>query len=142
MAVYRPKRVRIVCAAAAAAIVAVFTIIGISLAGAGFKPEDKWAMIGLGVVFGAGVMLIARPTVQADSEGIKVQNIIGGYQLPWQVVRKVRFDRGQPWVYLELEDDDAVAVLAVQAVDKERALEAVRWLRSLHAQCRAGVWTE
>ena len=136
MPIYRPRRVRIVCAVAAASIVAVFTIIGISLGGAGFRPEDKWAMIGLGVFFGAGVMLIARPTVQADTEGIKVQNIIGGYHLPWQVVRKVRFDRGQPWVYLELEDDDAVAVLAVQAVDKERALEAVRWLRSLHAQDR------
>jgi hypothetical protein len=116
-----------------------FTIIGVALTGATFQASDKWAMIGLGVVFGAAVMVIARPTVQADSEGIKVQNIIGGYQLPWQVVRKVRFDRGQPWVYLELEDDDTVAVLAVQAVDKERALQAVRCLRSLHAQARQSV---
>jgi hypothetical protein len=65
-----------------------------------------------------------------------VQNIIGGYRLPWDVVRKVRFDRGQPWLYLELENDDTVAVLAVQAVDKQHAVEAVRKLRSLHAQAR------
>jgi hypothetical protein len=139
MPIYRPKRIRVACAFAAAAILTMFTIIGVALTGATFQASDKWAMIGLGVVFGAAVMVIARPTVQADSEGIKVQNIIGGYQLPWQVVRKVRFDRGQPWVYLELEDDDTVAVLAVQAVDKERALQAVRCLRSLHAQARQSV---
>jgi hypothetical protein len=142
MDIYRPKRVRVVCAVAAVAIVTMFTIIGIALTGAGFRTSDKWAMIGLGLIFGAGIMVIARPSVRADSESIKVQNIIGGYELPWQVVRKVRFDRGQPWVYLDLEDDDTVAVLAVQAVDKERALEAVRHLRSLHAQRRAGVGTE
>lgn len=133
---YRPRRVRVVCAIGAVAIFVLFSVIGMALTNASFKPGDKYAMIGLGALFGAGVMLIARPRVQADAEGIKVQNIIGGYQLPWQVVRKVSFDRGQPWLYLELEDDDTVSVLAVQAVDKEHAVEAVRCLRSLHALAR------
>jgi hypothetical protein len=93
-------------------------------------------MIGLGVVFAAGILLIARPRVRADAEGVTVRNIIGGYRLPWVAVRQVRFDRGQPWLYLELENDDAVAVLAVQAVDKELAVNVVRRLRSLHAQAR------
>ena len=104
--------------------------------GAGFQRGDRYAMIGLGAVFAIGIMLIARPTVKADAESITVKNIIGGYQLPWQVVRNVRFDRGQPWLYLDLEDDDTVSVLAVQAADKQRAVEAVRCLRSLHAQAR------
>ncbi|HCT81722.1 MAG TPA: hypothetical protein DGG94_15790 [Micromonosporaceae bacterium] len=133
---YRPRRVRVVCAIAAVAIFVLFSVIGVALTNASFQPGDKYAMIGLGALFAAGVMLIARPRVQADAEGIKVRNIIGGYQLPWQVVRKVSFDRGQPWLYLELEDDDTVSVLAVQAVDKEHAVEAVRCLRSLHAQAR------
>ncbi len=136
MPLYRPKRVRVVCAVAALAVVLMFTVIGVSLTGAGFRASDQWAMIILGVLFGLGIMTIARPTVQADAESIKVKNIIGGYDLPWHVVRKIRFDRGQPWVYLDLEDDDTVAVIAVQAVDKDRAVQAVRCLRSLHAQSR------
>ena len=48
--------------------------------------------------------------------------MIGGYDLPWEVVRGIRFERGNPWVTLELEDDDVVAVMAVQAADKEHAV--------------------
>jgi hypothetical protein len=135
---YRPRRIRIACAIAAACIFVLFTIIGVALTNATFKPGDKYAMIGLGLVFAAGFLLIARPRVQADPEGITVRNIIGGYRLPWTAIRQVRFDRGQPWLYLELENDDAVAVLAVQAVDKDLAVAAVRRLRSLHAQARHG----
>jgi hypothetical protein len=133
---YRPRRVRVVCAAGAACIVILFTVVGVALTNSAFKPGDKYAMIGLGVVFAAGLLLIARPRVRADAEGISVQNIIGGYRLPWDAVRNVTFNRGQPWLYLELENDDAVAVLAVQAVDKEHAVAAVRCLRALHAQAR------
>lgn len=135
--IHRPKRVRVVCAAAAAAIFVLFTVIGTALTTVGegvFKPGDQYAMIGLGVVFAAGIMLIARPRVEADSSGVKVRNIIGGYELPWSVIRKVSFDRGRPWLSLELVNDDTVSVLAVQAVDKEHALRAVRHLRALHEQ--------
>jgi phosphatidylserine synthase len=133
---YRPRRVRVACAIGAASIFVLFTVIGLALTNATFKPGDKYAMIGLGVVFAAGILLIARPRVRADAEGVTVRNIIGGYRLPWVAVRQVRFDRGQPWLYLELENDDAVAVLAVQAVDKDLAVNVVRRLRSLHAQAR------
>jgi Bacterial PH domain len=130
---YRPRRVRVVCAIGAACVFVLFTVIGVALTSSTFKPGDKYAMIGLGIVFAAGLLLIARPRVRADAEGISVQNIIGGYRLPWDAVRNLTFNRGQPWLYLELENDDAVAVLAVQAVDKEHAVAAVRCLRSLHA---------
>ncbi len=138
--VHRPKRVRVVCAVGAVSVLVLFTVIGTALTEVGvgvFKPGDQYAMIGLGVVFAAGIMLIARPHLRADESGIKVQNIIGGYELPWQVVRKVSFDRGRPWLSLELENDDTVSVLAVQAVDKAHAVHAVQCLRSLHAQNRA-----
>jgi cytochrome c biogenesis protein CcdA len=136
MFVHKPKRVRIVCAIAAAGIFVLFTLIGTALTTVGegvFKPGDQVAMIGLGAVFAAGIMLIARPRVEADEAGVRVRNIIGGYELPWSVVRKVSFDRGRPWLSLELENDDTVSVLAVQAVDKEHAVRAVQRLRALHS---------
>src|SRR5688500_20327540 len=81
--IHRPKRVRVVCAVAAAAIFVLFTIIGTALTTVGegvFKPGDQYAMIGLGVVFAAGIMLISRPRVEADESGVRVRNIIGGYE--------------------------------------------------------------
>jgi len=134
--VHKPKRVRVVCTVAAAGIFVLFTLIGTALTTVGegvFKPGDQVAMIGLGAVFAAGIMLIARPRVEADEAGVRVRNIIGGYELPWSVVRKVSFDRGRPWLSLELENDDTVSVLAVQAVDKEHAVRAVQRLRALHS---------
>jgi hypothetical protein len=136
---YRPKRVRIVCTIAAVAVAVLFTIIGTALTTVGegvFKPGDQYAMIGLGVVFAAGIMFIARPRVQADETGIKVRNIISGYALPWSVISKVSFDRGQPWLSLDLANDDTVLVLAVQAVDRQDAVRAVKVLRALHAQAQ------
>jgi hypothetical protein len=127
----------VVCAIAATAVFVLFAVVGTLLTGEGpFRRSDQIAMIGLGVVFAIGIMMIARPRVQADEHGVKVRNIIGGYELPWQVVRKVSFDRGRPWLSLELENDDTVSVLAVQAADKEHAVRAVRELRELHAEQR------
>lgn len=137
--IHRPKRVRVVCTVAAIVIFALFTAIGTALTEVGegvFKPGDQYAMIGLGVVFAAGIMVIARPRVEADQKSVRVRNIVGGYELPWEVIRKVSFDRGRPWVSLELENDDTVSVLAIQAVDKQHALHAVQQLRSLHANSR------
>jgi hypothetical protein len=128
--------VRVVCSVAAVAVFGLFAFIGTALTTVGegvFKPGDQYAMVGLGAMFAVGIMLIARPRVEADEAGVRVRNIISGYELPWSAVRKVSFDRGRPWLSLELENDDTVSVLAVQAVDKEHALRAVQTLRALHS---------
>jgi hypothetical protein len=49
------------------------------------------------------------------------------------VVRAVRFDRNSPWATLDLFDDDQVSVHALQAADKDYAVQGVRTLRALHA---------
>jgi hypothetical protein len=123
---------------AAGAIVVIFTLIATALTGstgegpAVFQTGDQAAMIGLGVCAALGALAFARPRVRADEKGIWVRNVFGTYDLPWGVVREVRFERGHPWVTLELADDDTLSVLAIQAADKEYAVEAVRGLRALH----------
>jgi hypothetical protein len=135
----RPRRARLVAWIAAPVIVVVFTLIATSLrgtvgeSGAAFQAGDSAAMIGLGVLAALGALIFTRPKVEADRAGIRVRNLISSYELPWEVVRAVRFGRGAPWVTLDLEDDDVVAVLAVQAVDRQYALDAVRGLRALHS---------
>lgn len=123
---------------AAVALVAVFAAVATSLRGpigegaATFQRGDQLAMIGLGVAGAIAILMFTRPRVEADARGIRVQNVIGAYDLPWEVVRAVRFDRGASWASLELEDDEEIPVIALQAADKERAVAGVRRLRELH----------
>lgn len=139
----RPQRARVVCAVAAAAVLAVFTFVGLTLRGpvntgpATFGTGDRVAMIVLGVLGALAIMVLTRPRVDADANGIRVRNLVGGFELPWSAVRSVRFHRGSPWASLELADDDVVAVMAVQATDKMYAVEGVRALRALHASATA-----
>ena len=137
--VYRPRRIRWVAGILAVAVAALFTVLSFGLHGATgegpgqFARGDQAAMIGLGVLIGLGILAFTRPRVQADADGIRVRNVVGGYELPWSVVRAIRFDRNSPWATLELLDDETVSIHALQAADKEYAVEGVRTLRALHA---------
>jgi PH (Pleckstrin Homology) domain-containing protein len=137
--VYRPRRIRWVAGIAAAGVVILFTAISFGLKGSAgfdnsgtFERGDQTAMIGLGVLIGLGILAFCRPRVRADESGIRIRNVVGGYDLPWSVVRAVRFDRNSPWATLELYDDEQVSVHALQAADKEYAVDGVRKLRALH----------
>jgi PH (Pleckstrin Homology) domain-containing protein len=133
-----PRRLRVICACAAVAIVAVMTVVAVLLKSSttgvvAFQTADQVAMVGLGLALAAGVLFVSRPRVDADAAGIEVRNIVGTYRLPWTLVHSVRFDRHSPWATLLLRNGEELAVLAVQAADKERALDAVEGLRALHA---------
>jgi hypothetical protein len=135
----RPRKATVIARVMAGAVVVIFTIIGVALhgktdGGTGvFGTGDQVAMIGLGILGAAGILLFTRPRVEADARGIRVRNVIGGYELPWDVVRSIQFGRGAPWATLELQDDDLVSVMAVQAADKQYAVATVRALRILLA---------
>jgi hypothetical protein len=136
---YRPRRIRWVAGILATVIVVAFTALSFGLHGATgmgmgqYARGDQAAMIGLGVLIGAGLLAFTRPRVRADADGIAVRNVVGNVELPWSVVRSVRFDRNSPWATLELYDDETVSIHALQAADKEYAVEGVRALRALHA---------
>jgi Bacterial PH domain len=136
---FRPRRIRTVCWVLAPVVFVALALLGTALTGSTgsgtgvFQRSDQIAMIGLGLLAAAGILLFTRPKVTADANGVRIRNVIGGYDLPWQVVRAVRFERGNPWASLELLDDDVVAVMAIQAADKQYAVTGVRALRALLA---------
>jgi hypothetical protein len=135
----RPRKATVIARVMAAAVVVIFTAVGLGLhgrtdSGTGvFGTADQVAMIALGVVGALGILLFTRPRVEADARGIRVRNLVGGYDLPWGVVRSIQFGRGAPWATLELQDDDLVSMMAVQAADKQHAVATVRALRTLLA---------
>ena len=137
-----PRRLRIVCAAGAAVVVVVMVVVALALPSTtntvvNYGAWDQIAMVGLGLLLGAGVLLLGRSRVDADADGIRVRNVLGRHELPWSAVKAVRFDRNSSWASLLLGNDDELSVLAVQAGDKMYAVRAVEGLRALHAHAKA-----
>ena len=137
-----PRRMRLLCGLAAAVVVGVALVVALSLKSSStgvveFRTDDQIAIFGLGLVLGAGILALGRSRVDADAEGVRVRNVVVRHELPWTAVRSVSFARTSSWATLQLENDDEVALLAVQAGDKERAVQAVDALRALHAAKRA-----
>ena len=132
----RPRRARWVAIALAALLLAVFSVVGALLrrtdTGVYFGVADQVAMVLLGALLAGAALLFARPRLRADAAGVFVRNIVGSHQLPWALVRRVSFPEGASWARLELPDDEYLAVLAIQAADREHAVAAIRRLRELH----------
>lgn len=134
----RPRRVRVVAVVSAVVLIAVFTVVAVLLretpTGVFFRVSDQVAMMLLGVLLAGAALLFARPRLRADADGIEVRNLLGARRLPWELVLAVSFPDGTPWARLELPDDEYIAVLAIQAADRQHAVRALRELRALHAE--------
>ena len=132
----------------AALVVVIFTGVAFTLRGrtdsgkSEFHIEDQIAMILLGLLAAAAVLMFTRPRIIADADGVRVRNLLAWKYFPWPVIAAVRFDRGSPWVALDLQDDDVISVMAVQAADKEYALDTVRALRRLLPRAASGRLTQ
>jgi hypothetical protein len=140
--VVRPRRAMIMCSVLAVALLAVFVVVAVLLrngdTGVRFQRSDQAAMVGIGILLAAGVMLFSIARVRADAEGIEVRNVLITRRFAWNEVLSVSFPDGASWARLELPDDEYHAVMAIQAVDRDRAVEAVRALRKLHRAATGG----
>jgi hypothetical protein len=133
--VVRPRKVRRVAIPIAILLIAVFALVGTLLrntpTGVVFNLSDQIAMGVLGLLLASGVMLLTRPRLRADADGLEVRNIIGTQRIPWQLVQGVTFPDGAPWARVELPEDEYVPIMAVQATDGDHAVTARRSLREL-----------
>ena len=82
-----PRRWRLLCAVAALVVAGVLTYVGVTLQEnatgvARFTTADQVAVVGLGLVLGAGLLALGRPRVDADARGIRVRNLAGERELP------------------------------------------------------------
>jgi hypothetical protein len=108
-----------------------------SSTGVHFYVSDQVAMAGIGLVLAAGALWFARPRVRADHDGVEVRNMLGTHHYRWSEIRSVSFPDGSPWARLELPADEYVPILAVQAIDGEHAVTAMRELRRLRREATA-----
>ncbi|MBF6206301.1 PH domain-containing protein [Streptomyces gardneri] len=131
----RPRRAVRTAWVVAVLIAAAFTAGGLLLrtgsTGVNFRVADQIAMIGIGVLGAAAVLLLTRPRVRVGARGVSVRNVLGDNDFPWDYIRGVSFPDRKSWARLELVDDDYVPMLAIRSNDKEHAARAMTRLREL-----------
>jgi hypothetical protein len=125
---------------AAVVILAAHVVIGVMLkastTGVVFQTADQVAMVGLGVVIAGVVLLFARPRLRAGRSGLAVRNMLGEKVIAWPDVVDVSFPAGARWARVDLPDEEYIPLMAIQAVDKERAVAAMDKVRDLLSRYR------
>ena len=111
--------------------VAVGALLKVGSSGVVFRTADQVAIALVGVVIACFVTLFARPRLRVGPSGVAVRNLFGYRLFPWSEVVDVSFHEGARWARLDLPDDEYVPVMAIQAVDKGRAVESMDTVRAL-----------
>jgi Bacterial PH domain len=123
----------------AAAHIAVGFLLKIRSSGVIFQTADQVGIGVLGVIIGCVVLLAARPRLRVGPDGLAVRNLLAYRLIPWSDVVDVSFPPGARWARVDLPDDEYIPLMAIQSVDKERAVEAMDRLRDLVTRYRPDV---
>ena len=125
---------------AAILILAAHVMVGVLLkarsTGVVFQTADQFAIAGLGVVIAGAVLLFARPRLRVGKNGLAVRNMLGEKLIAWPDMVGVSFPMGARWARVDLPDDEYVPLMAIQSVDKERAVAAMDRVRELVSRYR------
>ena len=133
----RPKRITIYAAIAATLVVGLMVVVGILLRdtneGVEFRTSDQIGLIGVGLILGGLIMTAARPRLRVDRNGLWVRNVLGDQFTPWALVVRIAYPQGANWAQLMMPDDETKPIMAIQAMDRGRAVKALETVRELQA---------
>ncbi|MGU3651333.1 PH domain-containing protein [Mycolicibacterium sp. A43C] len=115
----------------AAAHITVGFLLKVGSSGVVFRTADQVGIAAVGLVIAGCVLLLARPRLRVGPSGIAVRNALGYKLIGWPDVVDVSFPPGARWARIDLADDEYTAAMAIQAVDKERAVVAMDQVRTL-----------
>lgn len=122
----------------AAAHIVVGVLLKVKTSGVIFQTSDQVAIAGLGIIIAGGVLLFTRPRLRVGAAGLSVRNLFGDQLIPWSQVTGVSYPVGKRWARVDLPDDEYIPVMAIQSVDRERAVDAMEAVRALVARYRRG----
>lgn len=120
----------------AAAHITVGFLLKIRSSGVIFQTADQIAMGVLGLIIAGLVLLFARPRLRVGPAGLSVRNLLAYKLIPWPDVVDVSFPIGARWARVDLPDDEYTPLMAIQSVDKGRAVDAMDAVRELLARYR------
>ncbi|WP_435186385.1 PH domain-containing protein [Streptomyces sp. bgisy126] len=127
---FRPGRTRAVLLTVGIAMFATVTLVAMLLERLG--PGERASFIFTAALFLGVLVLLSRPKVVADDEGVTVVNITRSRRLAWAEILRVNLRSGDPWVFLDLSDGTSLPVLGIQpGIAREAAVRDARALRDL-----------
>jgi hypothetical protein len=109
-------------------------LLAVVLPGSGtvaYDSLDRAGIAALGVPIAVVLLLLARPRLTADAEGLTVVNLVRRRRLTWSEVVSVDLAVTASWASLDLADGTSLPVLALQTVDGQRYRRAVTELTAL-----------
>jgi hypothetical protein len=137
---FRPKRARLMARTIATVEFLVVGIPALFVAESGpgkFSWGDRLAILALGTVIAVVIFRFSMLSAIPGEDGLVVHNVLFTKRLEWAQIVSVRFGGGNPWVLLDLDDGETMAVMAIQRADGPRGeAEAGRLatLVALHSQ--------
>ncbi|QNK83206.1 PH domain-containing protein [Nakamurella sp. PAMC28650] len=136
--VIRPHKIAILAVISASAVFLAMVLVGILLHntndGVSFQTSDQIGLGGLGLLIGIAILMMARPTLKVFPEGMLIRNILGENFYEWALIYEVSFPQGAQWALLRMPDDETHPVMAIQLLDRGRAVESLQAVRKLHAR--------
>jgi hypothetical protein len=84
---------------------------------AGWSALDRLGLILCGLVIAAAMWRYASIQAVPSSEGLVIRNLVTTRSFGWTQIIRVQFGGGAPWVNVDLDDTDTVAVMAIQKAD-------------------------
>ncbi|MFJ9692048.1 PH domain-containing protein [Kitasatospora sp. NPDC101183] len=131
---WAPRRTRAVLLPVCVLLVALFAVLAVLLPES-WQLNDRLMMVMSGVLFACVGLMLARPRVSADAQGVTVVNFVRTRRLAWAEIVRVNFRQGDPWATLDLADGTSLAAVGIQSgVGKDRAIADARALRDLVEQ--------
>ncbi|GAA2478293.1 PH domain-containing protein [Terrabacter carboxydivorans] len=117
---FRPRRGRTVALGVVWASLVVFGVIAVVMP---TQVDGRWGIgdrlmfFGLGVAVALIAWRYASIVAVPSRAGLVVRNLVLTRTLAWPEIVGIQFGGGEPWVTLDLEDGDSVAVMAIQKAD-------------------------
>jgi Bacterial PH domain len=121
-AVFRPRWGRRVAVTMAGLSLLIFAGGALSLPqtaplSAGWGALDRLLLASCGVIVSALLWRYASIRAVPSTQGLVIRNLVTTRTLEWAQIVRVLFGGGAPWVSVDLDDTDTVAVMAIQKAD-------------------------
>lgn len=121
---FTSRRGKAVATALAIVAVVLFTMIGAFIPDTGitqWRVADRIMLASIGYVLAAFFWRYATIKAVPSRTSLRVRNLFTTREVEWTQIVGLQFGGGMPWVQLELNDTDTVAVMAIQRADGPRA---------------------
>lgn len=121
-AVFRPRRGRRVALTMSVMSIVIFT--GVALAMPWVDPQlggwsvlDRSLLVCCGLALSTALWRFASIRAIPSTQGLVIRNLVTTRTVEWAQILRVQFGGGAPWVTVDLDDTDTVAVMAIQKAD-------------------------